>query len=181
MVSLLLRTILCQCLKVLKFSYLSFDTISHINRLLIRMGSSAENICIFPSRFYQKLSGLDGYSGVARWSKNVDIFTKDIIMIPINHSECHWTLYVIINPGKVGYQMSDNRGTDIEVKPPFCLYMDSYGYPNQFHDQILLYLNKEAERLKKLSSSEKNMPFTTESLPCYVPEGKYKHNLFMFV
>lgn len=145
------------------------------------MGTSAENICIFTTHFYLKLSGIDGYPGVAKWSKNIDIFTKDIIIIPINHSKCHWSLYVIINPGKVGNQMSDNRGTDIEVKPPFCLYIDSYGYPNKFHDPMLFYLNKEAERLKKFSSSEKNMPFSNESLPCYIAKGKYRHNLFAFV
>lgn len=35
-----------------------------------------------------------GYAKVRRWTKRVDIFAKDLILIPINYSY-HWTLGVI--------------------------------------------------------------------------------------
>lgn len=103
-------------------------------------------------------------------------------MIPINHVGkrklkktpknpigVHWSLYVVINPGKVLISnMTDNEEEDAMVTPAFCLFMDSYNWTNDCHDNILYYLNEEAKNKKNLS----NNPFNNESLPCYVPEGK---------
>ena len=39
-----------------------------------------------------------GYESVRRWTKNVDIFAKDFIFVPINE-HLHWSLMVIYRPG----------------------------------------------------------------------------------
>lgn len=169
----------------------SSDTLfDEFYRLLTRMGPSAENIHIFSTHFYNKLvgpliypelakrvKGTYDYPSVANWTKKCDIFTKDILMIPILYGKDHWVLYVIVNPGQVLSKVSDNEEMDTMVKPPFCVYMDSLSRRNTFHNHILYYLNEEAKKLGKFPLSEKKMPFDSETLPCFVPEGKYKHDL----
>ena len=43
--------------------------------------------------FYKKLKS-DGYDGVKRWTKNVDIFEKKFLLIPIFTPQ-HWSLATI--------------------------------------------------------------------------------------
>jgi Ulp1 family protease len=38
------------------------------------------------------------YERVRKWTKNVDIFAKDYIFVPI-HDHAHWSLAVICHPG----------------------------------------------------------------------------------
>ncbi|KAF9229640.1 cysteine proteinase [Gyrodon lividus] len=50
------------------------------------------NVHYFNTFFWSKLQG-EGYerARLAKWTKKFDIFSKDIILIPINHSNSHWT------------------------------------------------------------------------------------------
>ncbi|KAM6949093.1 sentrin-specific protease 3b [Aplochiton taeniatus] len=54
------------------------------------MDSVPEKVHFFNSFFYDKLR-TKGYDGVKRWTKNVDIFQKELLLIPI-HLEVHWSL-----------------------------------------------------------------------------------------
>lgn len=136
------------------------------------MGNSAQKFHIFSTFFYDTLSGKFGYNAVKNWA-TCDIFTKDILMIPINHSKCHWSLFVVVNPGKIEEKVSNmDQDKDVTHTYPFCLYFDSMGCSNTFHKEILHYLNKEATKLEKFASSEKNLLFDTETLPCFAPTGK---------
>ncbi|KAL7675574.1 hypothetical protein ACOME3_001841 [Neoechinorhynchus agilis] len=45
----------------------------------------------FSSFFYVRLSAKDGYKTVKRWTRKVDIFSYDILFIPV-HQNSHWTL-----------------------------------------------------------------------------------------
>uniref|UniRef100_A0A672GTC4 Sentrin-specific protease 5-like n=1 Tax=Salarias fasciatus TaxID=181472 RepID=A0A672GTC4_SALFA len=54
------------------------------------MDSVPDKVHFFNSFFYDKLR-TKGYDGVKRWTKNVDIFQKDLLLIPI-HLEVHWSL-----------------------------------------------------------------------------------------
>ncbi|KAK7909388.1 hypothetical protein WMY93_014072 [Mugilogobius chulae] len=54
------------------------------------MDSVPEKVHFFNSFFYDKLR-TKGYDGVKRWTKNVDIFGKELLLIPI-HLEVHWSL-----------------------------------------------------------------------------------------
>ncbi|XP_037530961.1 ubiquitin-like-specific protease 1C [Nematolebias whitei] len=49
-----------------------------------------DKVHFFNSFFYDKLR-TKGYEGVKRWTKNVEIFQKDLLLIPI-HLEVHWSL-----------------------------------------------------------------------------------------
>ncbi|XP_061566673.1 sentrin-specific protease 3b [Cololabis saira] len=60
------------------------------------MDSVPEKIHFFNSFFYDKLR-TKGYEGVKRWTKNVDIFQKDLLLIPI-HLEVHWSLISVDIP-----------------------------------------------------------------------------------
>ncbi|XP_072232374.1 uncharacterized protein [Leuresthes tenuis] len=60
------------------------------------MDSVPEKVHFFNSFFYDKLR-TKGYEGVKRWTKNVDIFQKDLLLIPI-HLEVHWSLISVDIP-----------------------------------------------------------------------------------
>jgi len=49
------------------------------------------------TNFYTKLIGGGGYTykSVSRWTKKVDVFSKDLIIVPIHVHGNHWTLAVI--------------------------------------------------------------------------------------
>ncbi|XP_010897469.1 sentrin-specific protease 3b [Esox lucius] len=60
------------------------------------MDSVPEKVHFFNSFFYDKLR-TKGYDGVKRWTKNVNIFQKDLLLIPI-HLEVHWSLVSVDIP-----------------------------------------------------------------------------------
>ncbi|XP_023680537.2 sentrin-specific protease 3-like isoform X1 [Paramormyrops kingsleyae] len=60
------------------------------------MDSTPEKVHFFNSFFYDKLR-TNGYDGVKRWTKNVDIFRKDLLLMPI-HLEVHWSLVCVDVP-----------------------------------------------------------------------------------
>ena len=49
------------------------------------------------SCFYSKLNegNVYKYSNVRRWTKNIDIFDQEMVIIPVNNSNQHWCLAVI--------------------------------------------------------------------------------------
>ncbi|NP_001098584.1 sentrin-specific protease 3a [Danio rerio] len=60
------------------------------------MDAAPEKVHFFNSFFYDKLR-TKGYEGVKRWTKNVDIFQKKFLLIPI-HLEVHWSLVCVNVP-----------------------------------------------------------------------------------
>jgi len=46
----------------------------------------------FSTFFWTKLEK-DGYEKgrLAKWTKKVDIFAKDVVLLPVNHNNAHWT------------------------------------------------------------------------------------------
>ncbi|WFD01117.1 Ulp1 peptidase [Malassezia yamatoensis] len=52
------------------------------------------SVHFFSSYFWQKLQS-NGYKGVQRWSRRVDLFTKDLILLPINLGQSHWVCAAI--------------------------------------------------------------------------------------
>ncbi|XP_071988029.1 sentrin-specific protease 3 [Engystomops pustulosus] len=57
------------------------------------MDAAPDKVHFFNSFFYDKLR-TKGYEGVKRWTKNVDIFSKQLLLIPI-HLEVHWSLVCV--------------------------------------------------------------------------------------
>ncbi|KAK3527581.1 hypothetical protein QTP86_026904, partial [Hemibagrus guttatus] len=60
------------------------------------MDAVPDQVYFFNSFFYDKLR-TKGYEGVKRWTKNVDIFHKKFLLIPI-HLEVHWSLVCVNIP-----------------------------------------------------------------------------------
>lgn len=55
------------------------------------------------------------HARVKNWTKNVNLFEKDFIIIPINEN-CHWFLAIICFPGLNGTFTMDNKPIKIEPK-----------------------------------------------------------------
>ncbi|KAJ7579928.1 cysteine proteinase [Mycena floridula] len=55
-------------------------------------GNKGLNVFYFTTFFWSKLEK-DGYDKgrLAKWTKKVDIFTKDVVLVPVNHHNTHWT------------------------------------------------------------------------------------------
>ncbi|KAI9557901.1 hypothetical protein GHT06_014653 [Daphnia sinensis] len=69
----------------------------------------------FNTLFYPKLIS-SGYAALERWTKDVDLFEKDVILVPV-HSGCHWSLATIC-PQEKTIQYYDSQGRSDMV----CLY-----------------------------------------------------------
>lgn len=56
----------------------------------------------FSSLFYSKLvqesSHDSAHTSVARWTKRVDLFAVDFMLVPLNY-KIHWSLLVVVRPG----------------------------------------------------------------------------------
>ena len=91
----------------------------------------------FGSHFFPKLKS-SGFKGVARWTKNVDLFSQDYILIPI-HLGSHWCLAVVdVNRQSINYY--DSLG----------------GKPQYILDLLGDYLEEEFQTKRK---SQKSSPF----------------------
>ncbi|XP_048635532.1 probable ubiquitin-like-specific protease 2A isoform X1 [Brassica napus] len=80
--------------------------------------------------FFRKLANLDkgspssfggreAYQRVQKWTKNVELFEKDYIFIPINFS-FHWSLIIICHPGELVSSSVENPS-----RVPCILHLDS--------------------------------------------------------
>ncbi|KAM4729088.1 sentrin-specific protease 5-like [Anableps anableps] len=99
------------------------------------MESSHHQVHFLNSFFHRQLM-TKGYDGVRRWTKQVDLFSKTLLLVPI-HLEVHWCLVT----------------ADISAKK-ICLY-DSQGHSLQkVARNILKYLMSEAKEKKQASFQE---------------------------
>ncbi|KAM9006468.1 sentrin-specific protease 2 isoform 2-T2 [Sarcophilus harrisii] len=91
----------------------------------------------FSTFFYPKLNA-GGYQSVRRWTKGVDLFEQDIILVPI-HRRVHWSLVVI------------------DVRKKAVRYLDSMGQKShRICNLMLQYLQEEskAKRNRELIPAE---------------------------
>ncbi|KAM0746730.1 cysteine proteinase [Meredithblackwellia eburnea MCA 4105] len=64
----------------------------------------------FNSFFYAKFTGNEGYAGVKRWTRKVDIFNQDVVIVPINCGNMHWVCSAI-NIKKKRFEYYDSLGS----------------------------------------------------------------------
>ena len=106
-----------------------------------------------------------GVHAVDRWFVDDDIFNKKYIMVPIN-SDNHWSLAVIINPGKI-----DVDSDDTEEFP--CIVMldslESYHNKQAIVKWLHMWLNYE---WKKIHEGDRNM-FNGLTMRVINPKGNY--------
>ena len=98
------------------------------------------------------------HSRVKTWTKNVNIFDKQFVIIPIcEHS--HWYLVIIINPGQIVFDAESRQNGDGE---PLFLVLDSLGGgKSSAVENIRQYLEQEwlakNPGLAEVSFSKKEM------------------------
>ncbi len=51
------------------------------------------------SHFFTQLKS-QGVDAIARWTSNIDVFTKKIIFVPVCEDN-HWSLCSVVNPGSI--------------------------------------------------------------------------------
>ncbi|XP_043659273.1 ubiquitin-like-specific protease 2 [Drosophila teissieri] len=117
---------------------------------------------------------------VQRWTRTVNIFDKDFIIIPFN-DQAHWILAIICFPslrGPVAYNdaESSTRSDDIPIKQPVILIFDSYPvYSRQRAIDILRdYLTCEYQA--KNPNAQAHI-FTKDNMPAHRVEVPQQENL----
>ncbi|EDV99675.1 sentrin-specific protease 2 isoform X2 [Drosophila grimshawi] len=102
---------------------------------------------------------LQGYSNVRRWTRKVDIFSKDIIPVPVHVSNVHWCMAII------------------HMKNKTIHFYDSMGKPNwEVLNALERYLQEESldKRKKPFDTSDflienvKDVPHQTNGSDCGV-------------
>lgn len=79
---------------------------------------------VMTSHFYSKLEQ-NKFAEVATWTKNVNIFEKDFVFIPVNESN-HWSLAILCFPGRIRPQNPED-GSKLPVSSSFAPNCDSQG------------------------------------------------------
>jgi len=152
------------------------------NRILRRENASSD-VHFFSTQFFQKIQD-QGVESVGSWTKrrNIDIFEKKFIFIPIN-DVFHWSLCVVVNPGEIRNGYTDVNANEedeaVEKDAPFILFLDSLKahQKNKVKRHIYNWLNFEAKRLDRyqdLNTDKKNGVFFQHSMPLYEPKGEYQ-------
>ena len=122
---------------------------------------STSDLHFFTTHFFTALSE-DGPEAVENWTakKNIDIFTKKLVFIPINRS-LHWSLCILVNPGKIMDNDFDDDDYGSERPYSCMLFLDSLKAHSRFFVKrhILKWLNSEWTRLGKDKQGGTN-PFT---------------------
>ncbi|XP_051947993.1 sentrin-specific protease 1-like isoform X2 [Xyrauchen texanus] len=106
------------------------------------------SVYTFNTFFFPKLRS-SGYSAVRRWTKKVDIFSVDIILVPV-HLGVHWCLSVV------------------DLRKKSITYFDSMGGSNDEACRILLkYLKQESDdkRGQDLDTSEWTLKSKKRNIP----------------
>ncbi|KAG7361842.1 Ulp1 protease family protein [Nitzschia inconspicua] len=133
----------------------------------------ASDALFFTSHFYSNLAR-KGIKGVESWTakKNIDIFKKKLIFIPINKTN-HWSLCVIINPGEITNFYAKKEPTS---KMPCLICLDSLKMhcPRGTKQNIMSWLNSEWSRLR--SVTEGKGPFNDQSLQLFTPKVPLQKN-----
>lgn len=72
------------------------QVINFYMNMLMDRGSAEGNskVHAFNTFFYPKIMG-SGYAGVRRWTRRVDVFAVDYVLVPI-HLGMHWCLAVSV-------------------------------------------------------------------------------------
>lgn len=149
------------------------------------------DVHFFTTQFFSKLAN-DGPSAVASWTakKNINIFKKKFIFIPVNDS-LHWSLCIVVNAGKIenAYeylqdQLDEQREHDgpyLDKDAPFILFLDSLRAHKKalVHKKVIKWLDSEAQRLGTFPN-RKN-PFTRKKnhphvMPIHDPPVPYQDN-----
>ena len=106
-----------------------------------------------------------------RRKKNINIFEKRLIFIPINEN-LHWTLCVVVNPGAIiSSSFHDDAKNLGDLPLPCMIFFDSL---TDAHSKsriqliVLKWLNSKWKRIK-----DSKTPFTISSYEIHSPKGMH--------
>lgn len=70
--------------------------LAHRSRLAVAKAPAcgAVRVATMNSFFYPKLISGSGYAGVRRWTRSINLFDHDLILVPIHDRTIHWCLVV---------------------------------------------------------------------------------------
>jgi sentrin-specific protease 1 len=121
-------------------NWLNDNIINFYMEMIVERSSATDNwpkVYCMNTFFLPKLSE-SGYDNIKKWTKNVDIFSYDVIIVPV-HLGNHWCLAVI------------------NLKKKGVFFYDSMGSNNPSILKLLLYY------LEQESLDKKKAPFNTSS------------------
>ena len=107
--------------------------------------------------------------------KKCDIFTKKFLFVPINLGNYHWTLAVVVNPGKI---LNHYKAPESKKNLPMALvlYMDSLEENAKMRGEdytlLLGWLENKWHEKHKGNGKDAKRVFTKSSLPKYEPNGE---------
>ena len=107
--------------------------------------------CLFIPKLTEQKS--DNFSLVAKWTKKVNLWSKDFVFIPINEDN-HWSLITVVRPELC---LSSDPINDDDHQP-CLLVMDSLGMhdPVKFSKIIKNYLVDEYEARSSIGGTIKH-------------------------
>ncbi|CAB9506597.1 Sentrin-specific protease 7 [Seminavis robusta] len=131
---------------------------------------SGDMVHCFSSHFFTTLDD-EGPDAVTKWTarRNIDIFKKKFIFIPINEA-LHWSLCVVVNPGSVLEEADD--------QPMACMiFLDSLKAhsKSKVSKTVRKWLTSEWKRLKP-DSDNKDPFLKLKRFPLLSPEIPYQNN-----
>ena len=110
------------------------------------------------------------HKNVKRWTKNIDIFKKDFVIIPINVKDRHWYLAIICYPGLLAPRKTGNF-----VQRPVILFLDSLEDNKKEEAAKTLREYLACEWKEKMNSQERT--FQPAKMPYYSPKIPQQPNL----
>eukprot|EP00536_Pseudo-nitzschia_multiseries_P008300 jgi/Psemu1/257073/estExt_Genewise1Plus.C_2090059 len=138
--------------------------------------NQSSDVHFFTSHFYTTLAS-EGVEGVKSWTarKNINIFEKKLIFIPVNKS-LHWSLCVIVNPGAIIPSVDDDdEGTGERDRPlPCMLFFDSLNMHRK--DLVRKYLEKWLNYEWKRMKDPDLEPFNKHTCQIYDPQVPRQNN-----
>ncbi len=127
-------SITCRDIDTLKgLNWLNDEVINFYMQMICERSKNEDNrpnVYAFNTFFYPKLAS-SGYTSIRRWTRKVDVFSFDLILVPV-HLGMHWCLAII------------------DFRKPGVYYYDSMGGDNRkCLDLLVDYVKKEHQDKKK--------------------------------
>ncbi|KAG9130468.1 hypothetical protein Leryth_004424 [Lithospermum erythrorhizon] len=141
--------------------------------------------------FFRKLADMDkdpssafegraAFLRVRKWTRKVDLFSKDFIFIPVNYSY-HWSLILICHPREIA-KISDENAENL-ARVPCILHMDSLrGSHANLKDLMQSYLWEEwKERQRGTDEAIASKFLNLRFIPLELPQQQNLYDCGLFL
>mmetsp|Transcript_12532 Transcript_12532/g.17133 ORF Transcript_12532/g.17133 Transcript_12532/m.17133 type:complete len:586 (+) Transcript_12532:334-2091(+) len=130
--------------------------------------------CLFYPRLNELRNFRDAFELIARWTKNIDLFSMDYVFIPINYA-LHWSLCVVVRP----LQFLIDQYIDVDAEEAghkgCMLFMDSLNMHSMkdISCKVTNYLSNEwkAKHKKRLLNAETSLSSSSSSSSSSMPNS----------